>query len=486
MTPSQSEFHADLQHIQLEPTLDAFRPWLRYLLARDIAPDRVRWSEINPATDEPALFAGAAEPDTAPSTADLPPVNLPKGFGELARTLAWSRGPAKWPLLHRLAHRLAAGDRGLLQRASDPDVSEAEKIAKDVRRDAHKMHAFVRFREVLHDEAIDGRAYVAFHRPDHPILRREAPWFARRFPQMTWCILTPDGSAAWDGQTITYGPPATADQAPAADDAQALWLTYYTHIFNPSRTNPRAMLREMPKKYWANMPETALIPDLLAAAPPPPNAPARRASSPANRAAVPPGLTLPQLDQAIQACAACPLHGPATQVVFGDGPADAPLVLVGEQPGDQEDLTGQPFVGPAGQLLNEILAEVGIDRQHVYVTNAVKHFSFETKGQRRMHRKPKVAEQRACQPWLEAELQQIKPRVIVCLGATAAQNVIGRTFKLTAHLGQTVASPWCTHTLATYHPSAILRASSFAPDQGEAQRQQLTQDLTRALQLLAD
>ena len=470
------------RHIQLAPDLDAFRPWLRYLLAHRVDPDEVTWSEVDPAADGPALFPGAEVPDAAPLIDDLPAVRLPKRFAELAEILAWSRGPDKWPLLHRLAHRIAEGDRGLLQRGSDDDVHTAERLSKDVRRDIHKMHAFVRFREVDHAEAIDGKAYVAFHRPHHPILRREARWFARRFPRMTWCILTPDASAAWDGESIAFGPPATADQAPAADDTEALWLTYYTHIFNPSRTNPRAMTREMPRKYWDTMPETRLIPDLLAAAPPPANTPMAKSKS--NRAHVPDGLTLPQLDEAIRACTACPLHGPATQVVFGDGPADAPLVFVGEQPGDQEDLSGQPFVGPAGQLLNEILREVGIDRQHVYVTNAVKHFSFETKGKRRMHRKPKVSEQRACQPWLEAELQQIQPRVIVCLGATAAQNVISRTFKLTDNLGQTVASPWCSQTLATYHPSAILRASTYAPESGQAQRQQLTEDLTHALELL--
>jgi DNA polymerase len=411
---------------------------------------------------------------------------LPQRFGELAQVLVWARGSEKWGLLYTLAWRIAGGDRGLLGRASDDDVAAAERLAKDVRRDIHKMHAFVRFREVDHAEAIDGKAYIAFHRPDHPIIRKEAGWFAKRFPAMTWCILTPDGSAAWDGRSLTFGPPATSDQAPPADDAEALWLTYYQNIFNPGRINERAMLREMPKKYWDTMPEAKLIPDLLQKAPDDTvqgkqDGLIRRRGK---RADVPAGLALPQLAEAATRCRACDLCEPATQVVFGEGPADAALVFVGEQPGDQEDRAGRPFVGPAGQLLDELLDEAGVDRPTVYLTNSVKHFAFEPRGKRRIHRKPKVSEQRACQPWLEAELENLQPKVIVCLGATAAQNVIGRTFKLTPNLGQVQSSPWCDRVVPTYHPSAILRAGSTAPDRADAQRQQLLDDLTRARQLL--
>jgi DNA polymerase len=453
-----------------ESTLAAFRPWLRWLLHAGIEPDAVHWHE--PALAQAELFAAGPSPD--PPAA--PAVHLPARFGTLAETIAWHRGPEKWRLLHRLAHRLHHGDRGLLGRASDVDVVQAEVMTKAVRRDAHKMHAFVRFREVPDAEARDGVRFVAFHRPSHPIVRREAGWFARRFPTMDWAILTPDGSAAWDGKTLSFGPPATSDQAPPPDAAESLWLTYYTHIFNPGRVNPRAMLKEMPRKYWSTMPETRLIPDLLAAA----NRPGGN-EHPARQLD---GVSLPQLAEAARSCQQCGLCEAATQVVFGEGPADARLVLVGEQPGDQEDLQGRPFVGPAGQLLDDVLGEVGLDRETIYLTNAVKHFAFEPRGKRRIHRKPKVSEQKACVPWLEAELKRIEPEVIVCLGATAAQNVLGRSFRLTPNLGKVVVSPWADLTLATYHPAAILRASSTAPDRAEDQRRALGEALARARTLL--
>ena len=451
-------------------SLEAFKPWLRWLLHEGVDPAAVRWYE--PDAEQPDLFGGSEA--TAPPQA--PAASLPKAFVKLAGTLAWHRGPEKWGVLHRLAHRLLRGDRGLLRRASDDDVAEAERMAKSIRRDAHKMHAFVRFREVADDQARDGVRFVAFHRPSHPIVRREAGWFAKRFPTMDWAILTPDGSAAWDGQSLSFGPPATSEQAPPPDAAESLWLTYYTHIFNPGRTNRRAMLKEMPRKYWSTMPETRLIPDLLAKA--------EAGGADVHPARQLEGVSLPQLAEAARTCRQCDLCEAATQVVFGEGPADARLVFVGEQPGDQEDLQGRPFVGPAGQLLDEIVAEAGLDRRAIYVTNAVKHFSFQQQGKRRIHQKPKVSEQKACVPWLEAELGRIKPKVIVCLGATAAQNVIGRSFRLTKQLGETVVSPWCDQTLATYHPSAILRTSAVDAERGDAQRQQLTDDLIRARQLL--
>ncbi len=164
------------------------------------------------------------------------------------------------------------------------------------------------------------------------------------------------------------------------------------------------------------------------------------------------------LREAVQHCRGCELYARATQAVFGEGPSSAEIVLIGEQPGDEEDRQGHPFVGPSGKLLDRALVEAGIDRSLVYVTNAVKHFKFEERGKRRLHKKPTGLEIRACRPWLEAEINLIQPQIIVCLGASAAQSIFGSTYRLTKERGLFVQNSWAPHVTSTVHPSAILRA----------------------------
>lgn len=168
--------------------------------------------------------------------------------------------------------------------------------------------------------------------------------------------------------------------------------------------------------------------------------------------------TLPKLKAAAAHCKGCDLYLRGTQTVFGEGPSSARVLMVGEQPGDREDLTGKPFVGPAGRVLDEALAEAGIDRRDVYVTNVVKHFRWEPRGKRRIHKKPRAWEIQACRPWLDAELDVIKPEVLVCLGASAAQALLGSKFSVTRQRGQPVDSELAPHVVATVHPSSILRA----------------------------
>jgi DNA polymerase len=177
---------------------------------------------------------------------------------------------------------------------------------------------------------------------------------------------------------------------------------------------------------------------------------------------IPARPTLPALRSAAAGCRACPLWERGTQTVFGEGPPLAEVMFVGEQPGNDEDLSGRPFVGPAGRLLDRALEAAGIDRRSVYVTNAVKHFKWEARGKRRIHQKPVAREIRACRPWLEAELEVVRPRAIVCLGATAAQALLGRTFRVTEHRGELVASVLAPLVMATVHPSSILRAPDEA------------------------
>ena len=173
---------------------------------------------------------------------------------------------------------------------------------------------------------------------------------------------------------------------------------------------------------------------------------------------IPDRPSLTSVRDAAKACQACDLWKRGTQTVFGEGARQAELMLVGEQPGDAEDLAGRPFVGPAGKLLDRALEAAGIDRATVYVTNVVKHFKWEPRGKRRIHKKPNATEISACRPWLDIEIQLVKPRAIVCLGATAAQALLGRQFKVTAHRGEFIESPLAPLVLATVHPSSLLRA----------------------------
>jgi uracil-DNA glycosylase len=198
---------------------------------------------------------------------------------------------------------------------------------------------------------------------------------------------------------------------------------------------------------------------------------------------VPERPTLPSLREAATGCTACPLHETGTQTVFGEGARSAEVMLVGEQPGDREDREGRPFVGPAGRLLDEALVDAGIERRLAYVTNVVKHFKWTPRGKRRIHAKPNWSEIAACRPWLEAELAVVRPRVLVCLGATAAQALLGRDFRVTRRRGELVETPLAPSALATVHPSSILRGE---PEEREAEYAAFVDDLRVAARLLAD
>ncbi len=189
-----------------------------------------------------------------------------------------------------------------------------------------------------------------------------------------------------------------------------------------------------------------------------------------------------ELRRAAAGCKACPLWERGTQTVFGEGSEHARVVFVGEQPGHEEDLAGRPFVGPAGRLLDRALEAAGIDRDDAYVTNVVKHFKWEPRGKRRIHSKPNAREIAACRPWLDAELALVKPRVLVCLGATAAQALLGRDFRVTQHRGEFVPSPLAPYVMATVHPSAILRAPDDETRRAEHER--FIEDLKKVANVL--
>ncbi|HTL30624.1 MAG TPA: UdgX family uracil-DNA binding protein [Tepidisphaeraceae bacterium] len=442
-----------MQAVRIAREFDSWRTAARGLLARDLPPEQIVWAENDSVTMFPEIELSTDEP--------VQTKNVPAEFVSLARLVACFRDPERWSLLYRILWRLTHGERRLLQDATDDDTHRFFGMHRRVRLDRHKMTAFVRFREVQSNDA-EEPYYVAWHRPDHFIVRLTAPFFQRRFASMKWSILTPDECVHWAGGELRFTEGVPASAAPASDELEILWRTYYANIFNPARLNLKMMRREMPARHWPTLPETQTLDDLVRDAP-------RRVRDMVNRCAklststgsatefLPSRITLPQLRESIKTCHGCDLYCHATQPVFGEGPQNARIMFVGEQPGDQEDLVGRPFVGPAGQLLDAVMQEVGIPREEVYITNAVKHFKFELRGTRRIHSRPSAREVNACKTWIESELLLIRPQVVVCLGSTAAQQLLGREFRVTRFRGQWMKTDFAPRVLATIHPSAILR-----------------------------
>ncbi len=456
--------------VTIEPTFASFRDAARALLDEGVRPELVTWDDGE--RQQPSLFDASVP--SAPGRRTT--ARVPAAFLARAEIAALHSDPSRWDVLYRLAFRLTHGEPGLLDDAADPDVVRLAELASAVRRDEHRMHAFVRFRRV---EDEDGEAFVAWYEPEHDVLALGGEHFARRYPNMRWAILSSRRSIAWDGRALEVGPGAPRVRAPEGDGLEELFRSYYASIFSPARTNLALFEKHVPSRFRAEMPETAVVAELVRDAPERTRAMAAKKTSP-SLAFVPPHADRDELARAAQACRACDLYARATQAVFGEGSTSASLVLVGEQPGDQEDIQGHPFVGPAGRVLDEALERAGIPRREVYVTNAVKHFKFEQRGKRRLHSKPNPVEVHACRGWLETELALIQPEVVVCLGATAAQALLGRTFKVTQQRGQIVdASPFAAQAVATWHPSAILRADKTDGSM-ERMREELVSDLTLA------
>ncbi|APH73835.1 UdgX family uracil-DNA binding protein [Aquibium oceanicum] len=475
---------------------DGWRKAARALAMREIPADQVGWAVSGAASAD--LFDGAAPSrDAAPDGGTA--FTVPRSFVEAAEAVICHSDAERFSLLYRILLRLRR-EPDLLKIASDPDVRRLEAMAKAVRRDIHKMRAFVRFRRI--GSGADER-HVAWFESLHFIVERNAPFFVRRFTGMRWTILTPYASADWDGERLAIGPGATRADAPSEDDAEALWRTYFSSIFNPARLKVKAMQAEMPKKYWRNLPEASLIPDLIRGAedkardmiqklptePAPHHAKVKARHWP--EPDVEPGpddeganaSTIPELRAAAEGCRRCPLWRDATQTVFGEGPEKAKVVFVGEQPGDQEDLAGKPFVGPAGKMLDAVLAEAEVDRSEVYVTNGVKHFKFEPRGKRRIHAKPNAGEVKACRWWVDKELAILKPTLAVALGATAAQSLLGKTVPITKMRGQVVEREDGLRVFLTIHPSYILRIPE--PADKEAERGRFLADMRAVRELMA-
>ena len=455
----------------------AFRQIARRAIAQGVSP-----SEIDFATgNEASLFA------PLPEMIEAAPFSVPRSFADLLRNAICNRSHDRFALLYDVLWRVLRGQRELAENHADPIVGRLHKYAHHVRRDIHKMHAFVRFRE---QSVVGTSIFTSWFEPQHFILRRAIPFFVDRFNKMNWLIATPIGTAHWDQDELTFGPPVA--KPTQGDDAvlDDLWLTYFKTTFNPARLRKKAMLAEMPRHYWANMPETALIPQMIASAHsrvenmearlplPPPRFAEKlvRAPEPVDDMS---GMPIEALHAEIASCKRCPLHCAATQAVAGEGPADAHIMLVGEQPGDEEDLKGRPFVGPAGQLLDKALATAGLERNRLYVTNAVKHFKYEPRGKRRIHQRPNAGEVQTCKWWLDREIAIIRPKLVVALGATAAGALGGRPVSVTKERGPTLFGE--KPGFVTVHPSYLLRLPD--PSKKSEEYSRFVGDLSRALTL---
>ncbi len=483
---------------------DGWRRAARALRLAEVAPADVRWS-VGEA--DASLFDGAPPPDAPPGAS----FNVAREFVTLAQVVICHHDEDRFDLLYRLLWRLK-DEPHLLGLLTDPEVADALARQKTVRQAEHKMHAFVRFRRVDDPKAEEekakadpayvraGEEYFAWFEPPHYVIALGVQFFVRRLANVRFTIASPYVTAEWltqAGGGLKLTPGGHPGKLPEEDASEDDWRTYFTNIFNPARLNPGLMRQHMAVGYWKNLPEAGTIPSLIAeaqgrtaamveAAPTAPSARAMKAAARVQREEPvdggPPAQTLAEVNAGLQVCRRCDLWRDATQGVPGEGPRAAPLMFVGEQPGDQEDLAGKPFVGPAGQLFNRALAAAGVPREETYVTNSVKHFKHELRGKRRIHAKPNTTEITACNWWLGQERRIVKPKVVVALGATASQAVFRKALAVTRMRGVVGPLDDGSTGFLTVHPSFLLRL----PDEESKAREfdLFVRDLAAAYDLL--
>ncbi len=460
--------------IRFNPTFSDWRAHARHLLAAGKRPGEIWW------TPE----AGAPSPES-----DRASLDVPRRFVDSAKLAACHRADDRWALLYEILWRLTHGEPHLMSVAGDDAVVRLHRYEKAIRRDHHKMKAFLRFRE---SETEEGTRYIAWFEPTHYIVDLAAEFFRRRYTNMKWSILTPYRSAHWEGEgEVWFSGGADRSLAPEQDRFESAWQSYYRSTFNPARIKVQAMQSEMPQKYWHNLPEAREITRLLVAAQdrtttminaPAGNADLRCGERPASWDQLIASQAASEdawerLSAQLESCSSCDHCSRATQVVHGEGSRGADIMLVGEQPGDREDLVGRPFVGPAGKVLDDALRESGLDRSALYLTNAVKHFRYRSNGKRRLHENPREGDIHQCRPFLLQEIALVQPKVVVCLGRTAARAILGQHVKVSDVRGQLIRLSDNTSCLVTAHPASILRSRN----ESATARQHLVRDLSVAV-----
>lgn len=458
--------------------MQAWRKAARLAISHRIPPQHIEWS------GKQGLFARTE----LPQTSGIVQITVPQAFITLADAVIWHSDPERFALLYRALWQLAEGDITPLLHAS-PFGHKLNSMAKSVKRDIHKTHAFVRFRELPTQR--NRRRFAAWFEPQHNTLEPSSHFFIERFSDMDWIIATPRLNARFVDGKLRFEPATSKPDLPD-DTSEELWATYFSNIFNPARIKIAAMRSEMPKKYWKNLPETRLIPDMLKhtemrieqmreAGATTPNPSAALISS-RYRAGLPRIMDMPSnLEEARLAanhCRRCHLCEQATQTVWGEGAVHADIMIVGEQPGDHEDLAGRPFVGPAGHILRTAIKQSGLDIKRMWITNAVKHFKYSIRNNRRLHENPNTGEIKSCRFWLDLELTYIQPRITLALGASAAFALTDNKQPLAERRGKIEAGIHGGPVLISWHPSYILRLQ--APSEQEAVKRDLIQDLKHA------
>jgi DNA polymerase len=435
-----------------ETDFPGWRAAARTLRARRVAPEEALWT-VDAGGD---LFDDAAvEPVAAPEG-----FTVPRAFLDLAGAVIRHRSDERFALLYQLLWRLGR-EANLLSQFADPDVRKAQAFAQAVAQAEQQMRAFAQFRGFPDAE---GRpVQVAWFEPAHRVTEGAAEFFTHRYARRSFALLTPDVCAHWDGRVLGFTPGADPADAPREADLEAFWrnLAAAAPIPQPIRRPQTACLQTAYPEPVRPEPER---PPMARQSHKTSSERLLRAVQRTQRDAAYDGLaptTLEEVHVSLQMCRRCDLYRDATQGVSGEGPARARLMLVGEQPGDQEDLAGRPFVGPAGQMLDKALAQAGVPRDQAFVTNAVKHFKHELRGKKRIHKTPAAGEVAACRWWLDSERRLVRPRVIVALGATAALSVFGKPTPIGPSRQKAHPLADQAQGVVTYHPAYLLRMPDY-------------------------
>lgn len=451
-------------------TVNSFEEWrsvARKCCVAGIAPQEIIW--LNEKLQKSFFFD-----DFIPNQVEGN-LKVSSTFIDFAKTVSYHLNPKRWSLLYEALWRITHSEKHLFALFTDPLVRELNLMKNAVRRDAHKAKAFIRFKKYTRDN-ID--VYVAWHEPDHRILQLIGPFFARRYSDMVWSVFTPAESMHWDLKTLSFREGSTKDVIEKEDEMDNLWRDYYRAIFNPARIKIKMMKREMPVRYWKNLPEASTIASLLSEAPLRVEAMLKHTEGWHKSASdfMPDNYDIDILRAAAKKCEGCPLYVTGTQTVFGEGSENAEIMLIGEQPGNEEDRLGRPFIGPAGHLLNKALKSAQLNRSELYLTNAVKHFEFNVVNGRKQNITPNLRKIIDCNVWLQAEIKTINPKVIVTLGVIAGRALFGSSFKLKESLGK-VQMLGEIKVISTFHPSYVLRT------QDSAEQEKLFENLINDLRL---
>jgi uracil-DNA glycosylase len=462
-----------MKSIVLDPSFASWRAAARSLLMDGLHPNEVDWQETGASATVFGTIAplppGAVDPH-APT-----PPKIAGSFLKMLETAACYRARDRWPFLYKALWRWTQGDRAVAS-AEDEDGYRLHRMIEVVQAEEQHMQKVLRFRH--RDPSLGPPEFISWFEPVHDLLEHAAMHFAARMGSATWMIATPHGAAFWDGALLRVDRTSEAEEKPAdfgesaggmngeavsGDAIEALWLAYYESTFTAALENAVEMASHMPVRYWKSPPDGRVDPTLISRADPysrrdrhPRNVPSEMEVA-INTDLEPIKGTSLKAPPSLAECKRCSLWRNATQAVAGVGPADARVMLVGEQPGDQEDREGAPFVGPAGKLLDEAIAEAELERASLYLTNAVKHFKWEHgSGDERLHSPPAQREREACRYWLEEELTRIAPKVVVALGASALKALTGHRTALSEYLGKTIEHKGRI-IVPTYHPSYLLR-----------------------------